>query len=102
VLAALSTSTHHTTMRVGQVRDFEATYGIGFALRSVTVEAFLIVLAARFRAVGVSPRRAERGDRGATDVWQRGARPAALRAAASAIVLQSRTRSHAKEVFTRK
>jgi hypothetical protein len=99
VLAAFSDANDPATMRVVKPDDFEATYGKGFALRGVTVEA----VPNGFWPLdfgGVFGEPVTRGIEAKLPWWNRPTDPAtaALRAAG----LQSKDTIDAKEVFTRK
>jgi hypothetical protein len=99
VLAAFSDINDPATMRVVKPDDFEATYGKGFGLRGVTVEA----VPNGFWPLdfgGVLGAPVTRGIEAKLPWWSRVGDPAA--AAVQAAGLQSKDAIDAKEVFTRK
>jgi hypothetical protein len=99
VLAAFSDINDPATMRVVKPDDFEATYGKGFGLRSVTVEA----VPNGFWPLdfgGVFGEPVTRGIEAKLPWWNGPKDPAA--AALRAAGLQSRDAIDAREVFTRK
>jgi hypothetical protein len=99
VLAAFSDISDPATMRVVKPDDLEATYGEGFRLRGVTVEA----VPNGFWPLdfgGVLGEPVTRGIEAKLPWWNRPEDPAA--AALRATGLQSKDAIDAKEVFTRK
>jgi hypothetical protein len=99
VLAAFSDANDPASMRVVKPDDFEATYGKGFALRGVTVEA----VPNGFWPLdfgGVLGEPVTRGIEAKLPWWNGPTDPAA--AALRAAGLQSRDAIDAREVFTRK
>jgi hypothetical protein len=99
VLAAFSDVNDPATMRVVKPDDFEATYGKGFALRGVTVEAVPNGLwPLDFGGVLGEP--VTRGIEAKLPWWSRAVDPAV--AAVQAAGLTSKETIDAKEVFTRK
>jgi hypothetical protein len=99
VLAAFTDINDPATMRVVKPDDFEATYGKGFRLRGVTVEA----VPNGFWPLdfgGVLGEPVTRGIETKLPWWNRAGDPAA--AALRAAGLQSKDAIDAKEVFTRK
>jgi hypothetical protein len=99
VLAAFSDINDPATMRAVKPDDFEATYGKGFGLRGVTVEA----VANGFWPLdfgGVLGEPVTRGIEAKLPWWSRAGDPAA--AALTAAGLASKPAFDAKEVFTRK
>jgi hypothetical protein len=99
VLAAFSDINDSATMRVVKPDDIEATYGKGFALRGITVEA----VPNGFWPLdfgGVLGEPVTRGIEAKLPWWSRAGDPAA--AAVQAAGLQSKDAIDAREVFTRK
>lgn len=99
VLAAFSDINDPATMRAVKPDDLEATYGKGFGLRSVTVEA----VPNGFWPLdfgGVLGEPVTRGIEAKLPWWSRAGDPAA--AAVQAAGLTSKQTVDAKEVFTRK
>jgi hypothetical protein len=99
VLAAFSDSNDPATMRVVKPDDLAATYGKGFGLRGVSVEAVPNGMwPLDFGGVLGEP--VTRGIEAKLPWWGRAGDPAA--AALQAAGLQSKDAIDAKEVFTRK
>jgi hypothetical protein len=99
VLAAFSDISDPATMRVVKPDDLQATYGKGFALRSVTVEAVPNGMwPLDFGGVLGEP--VTRGIEAKLPWWSRAGDPAA--AALTAAGLTSKQTIDAKEIFTRK
>jgi hypothetical protein len=99
VLAAFSDANDPATMRVVKPDDLAATYGKGFALRGVSVEA----MPNGFWPLdfgGVLGEPVTRGIEAKLPWWSRAGDPAA--AALQAAGLESKDAIDAKEVFTRK